>query len=411
MFEGFADGLAVLRIRDYRNFLFARFLSTLSTQMQALIVSWQVYQLTKDPLALGLVGGVEAIVFISFVTWAGHVADKSEKRRIILITQGLLLFCTLALGLLAHRPGETVYWIYALIGLTGLGRSFMWPAAFAYSELTVPREIYARAATWNSTAWEIGSIVGPAIGGFLYAWKGPAFAYAVVAALMTAAIFFSARISPRPPIATPPKDPTSGFWTGMRFVFSNQILLGAMTLDMFAVLFGGAYAVLPIFADRMGVGAQGLGWLRAAPSFGAIVMALIIASRPPFQRAGRALMLSVAFFGLFTLAFALAGQYRLYGWALAALALTGMADNISVVIRASAVQAHTPNHLRGRVSSVNGIFIGSSNELGAFESGLAAKFMGLVPSVVFGGCLTLLTVALVAWKAPKLRKLGVIHKS
>jgi hypothetical protein len=221
---------------------------------------------------------------------------------------------------------------------------------------------------------------------------------------------FSMRISPRPPITVPPKDPSAGFWTGMRFVFSNQILLGAMTLDMFAVLFGGAYAVLPIFADRMGVGAQGLGWLRAAPSLGAIAMALIIASRPPFQRAGRALMAAVAFFGLFTLAFAIAGHYRLYGWALAALALTGMADNISVVIRASAVQANTPNHLRGRVSSVNGIFIGSSNELGAFESGLAAKFMGLVPSVIFGGCMTLITVALVAWKAPKLRKLGVIHK-
>jgi MFS family permease len=411
MFEGFSDGLAVLRIRDYRNFLFARFLSTLSTQMQALIVSWQVYQMTKDPLALGLIGGVEALVFIAFVTWAGHVADRSEKRKIILLTQGLLFVCTLALGVLAYRPGETVHWIYVLIAVTGLARSFMWPAAFAYSELSVPREIYARAATWNSTAWEIGSIVGPAIGGFVYAWKGPAFAYSVVAVLMMAALFFSTIISPRPPVAVPPKDPATGFWTGMRFVFSNQILLGAMTLDMFAVLFGGAYAVLPIFADRMGVGAQGLGWLRAAPSFGAILMALIIASRPPFQRAGRTLMLAVACFGLFTLAFAIAGHYRWYGWALAALALTGMADNISVVIRASAVQAHTPNHLRGRVSSVNGIFIGSSNELGAFESGLAAKLMGLVPSVLFGGCMTLITVAIVAWKAPKLRRLGFIHKT
>ena len=276
----------------------------------------------------------------------------------------------------------------------------------------MPREIYARAATSGTPpAWEVGSVVGPATGGFVYAWRGPAFAYEVVAALMVIAILFSTLIRARPPIQGPPKDPSSGFWTGLRFVFSNQILLGSMSLDMFAVLFGGAYAVLPIFADRMGVGAMGLGWLRAAPSLGAIVMALIIASRPPFQRAGRALFFAVGAFGVFTLAFAVTGYYRLYGWSLVALALTGMVDNISVVIRASAVQANTPDHLRGRVSSVNGIFIGSSNELGAFESGFAARFMGLVPSVLFGGCMTLLTVALVAWKAPKLRRLGVVHRS
>jgi len=411
MLEGFADALAVLRIRDYRNFLFARFLATLATQMQALIVSWQVYQLTKDALALGIIGGVEAAVFISFVTWAGHVADRGEKRRIILISQGLLFLCTAGLGFLSYQSGKTVYWIYGLIALTGLGRSFLWPASFAYSEMSVPREIYGRAATLNSTAWEIGSVVGPAIGGIIYAWKGPGFAYGLVAALTLLALGFSTAISPRPAVAAPPKDPTSGFWSGVRFVFSNQILLGAMSLDMFAVLFGGAYAVLPIFADRMGVGAQGLGWLRAAPSLGAIAMAIIIASRPPFQRAGRTLFMAVAFFGIFTLAFAISGYYKWYGWTLAALALTGMADNVSVVIRASAVQAHTPNHMRGRVSSVNGIFIGSSNELGAFESGLAAKCMGLIPSVLFGGCMTLLTVAFVAWKAPQLRKLTAIHKT
>jgi len=411
MFEGFADAWAVLRIRDYRYFLLSRFLATLSTQMQALIVSWQVYQMTKDPLSLGLIGGVEAAVFIGFVTWAGHVADASEKRRIIILTQGLLLLCTGALCALARHPGETVGWIYVLVGLTGLGRSFLWPASFSYSELTVPKAIYSRAATMNSTSWEVGSIVGPAIGGFVYAARGPAFAYAVVAALMGLAIGFSLFISPRPPVERPPKDPTAGFWSGLKFVFSNQILLGAMSLDMFAVLFGGAYAVLPIFADRMGIGALGLGWLRAAPSFGSVAMGIYVASRPPFQRAGRTLFTAVTAFGLFTLAFAVTGYYNLFGWSLVMLALAGMADNISVVIRASAVQAHTPDHLRGRVSSVNGIFIGSSNELGAFESGAMAKLMGLVPSVFFGGCMTLLSVALVAWKAPKLRQLGVIHRS
>lgn len=411
MFEGFADAWAVLRIRDYRYFLLSRFLATLSTQMQGLVVSWQVYEMTKDALALGLIGGVEAAVFISFVTWAGHVADATEKRRIIILTQVLLLGCTGLLCVLARGPGTSVGWIYVLIGFTGLGRSFLWPASFAYSELTVPKAIYSRAATMNSTSWEVGSIVGPAIGGFIYASRGPAFAYAVVAALMAVAIGFSLLIGRRPPVARPPKDPTAGFWSGMKFVFSNQILLGAMSLDMFAVLFGGAYAVLPIFADHMGIGARGLGWLRAAPSFGSVAMGIFIASRPPFQRAGRTLFTAVTAFGVFTLAFAVAGSYNLFGWALAMLALSGMADNISVVIRASVVQANTPDHMRGRVSSVNGIFIGSSNELGAFESGLAAKLMGLVPSVLFGGCMTLITVALVAWKASKLRQLGVIHRA
>jgi len=405
---GFSEVRAVLSIRDYRNFLLSRVFATLAMQMQALVVSWQVYQMTKDPLALGLIGLVEAVVFIAFATWAGHYADRHEKSRIIIAMQGIILVCAAAFLGLTRWSGLSVAWLYAVVAVTGLARSFMWPASFAYSELTVPRAIYSRAASLNSTGWEVASIVGPAIGGFVYAWHGPSAAYGTVFILMAMAAFFTTRMGVKPPAVPSAETPeTCDFLTGFRFVFSNPAMLGAISLDMFAVLFGGVYAILPVFADRLGVGAKGLGWLRAAPSIGAILMAAYQAVRPPFERVGRTLFTAVALFGLFTIAFAYSTTFRV---SLFFLALCGMVDNVSVVIRASIMQAFTPDGMRGRVSSVNGIFIGSSNEIGAFESGLAAKLMGLVPSVVFGGVMTLTTVAFVAWKAPVLRRLKGLHK-
>lgn len=403
---GFAESLEVLRIRDFRYFLASRFFATLATQMQALVVSWQIYQLTKDPLALGLVGLIEAAVFILFSFWAGHFSDRREKRGIILFAQTLLLVCGLGLLILSHR-GVGVKAIYAVIALTGLARSYLWPASFSYSELTVPRAIYSRAAALNATGWEVGSILGPAMGGLVYAWKGPVTAYAFVAVLAALGILFAFMMGKRPPIIASPEMPPHDFLSGARFVFSKQVMLGAISLDMFAVLFGGAVAILPIFADMYHVGPVGLGWLRAAPSIGAILMALYQQSRPPFQQAGRTLLTAVTLFGAATIGFALSQNYWL---SLAFLAVLGAADNVSVVIRASIMQAFTPDSMRGRVSSVNGIFIGSSNEIGAFESGLAAKLMGTVPSVVFGGAMTLLTVAITFWKASELRRLGTIHK-
>jgi predicted MFS family arabinose efflux permease len=303
--------------------------------------------------------------------------------------------------------GKNIWAIYGVVALTGLARSYLWPASFSYSELTVPREIYSRAAAWNSTGWEVGSVLGPAIGGALYAWKGPAVAYALVAVLSILGIVLALPMGKRPPIIATPEQPSRDLLSGVRFVWSKQILLAAMSLDMFAVLFGGAVAILPIFADMYGVGPKGLGWLRAAPSVGAILMATYQQSRPPYQKAGRALFTVVMFFGVATIAFALSRSYWL---SLFLLSVMGCVDNVSVVIRASIMQAFTPDSMRGRVSSVNGIFIGSSNEIGAFESGLAAKLMGTVPSVLFGGCMTLLTVGLVFWMAPELRRLGPIHK-
>lgn len=406
---GFGDSRAVLAIPDYRYFLVGRFAVTLATQMQALIVSWQIYQLTKDPLALGLIGLVEAAVFFSFALWAGHFADRNEKKRIIIITQVLMLACTGALMVISRDPQVHVGWIYGVIAFTGLARSFMWPASFAYSELTVPRLIYARAAAWLSTTWEVGSVAGPALGGILYAWKGPQAGYGVVALLLVAGILSTLRMSPLPPVLKATLPDRHDLWVGVRFVFSNQIILGALTLDMFAVLFGGPYAILPIFADQiLHVGARGLGLLRAAPSVGAIGMAVYQSYRPPLERVGKTLIIAVTLFGLAMIGFALSKNFWL---SMVLLAFSGMVDNISVVVRHSVLQAFSPDHLRGRVSAVNGIFIGSSNEIGAFESGVAAKFMGTVPSVIFGGLMTLITVVAVAWKSPALRRLKTLHKA
>lgn len=403
----FAESRAVLRIHDFRYFLISRFCATLASQMQALVVSWQIYEMTHDALKLGLVGLIEAVVFILFSLWAGHFSDRREKRSIILVAQAALLVCSLALYFLSHR-GTTVWALYGVIALTGLARSFLWPASFSYSELTVPRDVYARAAAWNSTGWEVGSVVGPAIGGALYAAsKGPLAAYVAVTVLNAFGIFFALRMGKRPPVVATPEMPESDLLTGVRFVLSKRLILAAISLDMFAVLFGGALAILPIFADMYHVGPSGLGWLRASPSIGAILMAIYQQGRPPFAHAGRTLFLAVMTFGLVTIAFALSGNYWL---SLTLLALTGAVDNISVVIRASILQAYTPDHLRGRVSSVNGVFIGSSNEIGAFESGLAAKLMGAVPSVVFGGVMTLLTVGLVYLFSPDLRRLERIDR-
>ncbi len=405
---GFSESVEVLRVPGYSWFLMGRFAATIATQMQALIVSWQIYQITKDPLALGLIGLVEAVVYFSFALWAGRYVDAHEKRRIIGITQVAMLGATLVLIFVSRTSIPNLGVMYGVIAFTGLARSFMWPASFAFSELTVPRLIYSRAAAWLSTTWEVGTVAGPAIGGILYAWKGPFAGYSIVAGLLLFSVFTTFRLRPLPPVEIGPSHYQQDLWVGLRFVFSNPVLLGAMTLDMFAVLFGGPYAILPIYADQiLHVGPKGLGLLRAAPSAGAIMMAIYQAYRPPFARVGRTLLYAVALFGLTMMAFAIS---KVFWISIALLIFSGMVDNISVVVRHSILQAYTPDALRGRVSAVNGLFIGSSNEIGAFESGVAAKFMGTVPSVVFGGAMTLITVAIVALKAPQIRNLKDLHK-
>jgi len=405
------DAYAVLKVRDFRLFISFRFFMTIAIQMQSIIVGWQVYQLTKDPLSLGLIGLAEAIPFIAVALFAGHVADRYNRKKIILWfdlvfllgTCGLLLFTYFSSGMIRTIG---ILPIYIVVAISGIARAFIYPSTIAIMAQMVPRELYANSSTWNSTTWHIAAITGPAIGGLVYGFFGVKIAYLSVISFMLVSILLLSIVKK---YITPPVEESESIFqrlsSGIKFVFKNQILFGTMSLDMFAVLFGGAVAMLPIFAaEVLNVGPQGLGLLRSAPMAGAVIMSLIIAFRPPMAKAGRYLLIGVAGFGLSIILFALSKNFYL---SMGLLMLSGMFDNISVIIRATTMQLITPDEMRGRVASVNSIFIGSSNEIGSFESGVAAKLMGLIPSVIFGGGMTLLIVAITAKWAPKLRRLNL----
>jgi MFS family permease len=296
--------------------------------------------------------------------------------------------------------------IYIVVAISGIARAFIYPSTIALMAQMVPRELYANSSTWNSTTWHIAAITGPAIGGLVYGFFGVKIAYISVIFFMLISILLLSIVKKYIP---PPVEEKESLYqrlsSGIKFVFKNQVLFGTMSLDMFAVLFGGAIAMLPVFAaEVLNVGPQGLGFLRSAPMAGAVIMSLIIAYRPPLANAGRYLFIGVTGFGLSIILFALSKNFYL---SLGLLMLSGMFDNISVIIRATTMQLLTPDEMRGRVASVNSIFIGSSNEIGSFESGVAAKLLGLIPSVIFGGGMTLLIVGLTAKFAPLLRRLNL----
>jgi MFS family permease len=298
--------------------------------------------------------------------------------------------------------------IFAVVFVGGIGRSFLQPARSALSAEVVPRALYQSAVAWRSSTWQFASVVGPAMGGLLYGFAGAAVSYGVAAALVLLALLSTLPV-PRSPVRaeTAPESMSESLGTGLRFLRGQPVLLGAMTLDLFSVLFGGATALLPIFAaDILHVGPKGLGILRAAPAVGAVLMSVTLAHRPPLRHAGRALLVAVALFGLSMIGFGLSRSFLL---SLALLAISGMVDNVSVVVRSTLLQVMTPDHLLGRVSALNGIFIGSSNEIGEFESGVAARLLGVVPAVVLGGVATLAVVAITAWRIPSLRKLREIR--
>lgn len=405
------DPYASLRLSDFRWFIYSLLAMTVATQIQAVVVSWQIYELTHDPLSLGLIGLAEAVPFIGFALFAGHVADRQSRIRISLLALVVLLGCSLTLlGFTLGRGIITsgrVWPIYAVIFLSGIARSFLQPARSALGAELVPRELYPNAVTWRSSTWQLAEVVGPAIGGLVYGFGSARVAYAVDAGLMGVGVLSLARI--RQARARVPSGDSflQSLATGIRFVRSQPVVLGALTLDLFSVLFGGAVALLPVFAaEILRVGPQGLGLLRAAPAVGAVLMSLVMAHRPPLRRAGRTLLVSVALFGLCMIGFGLSRDFYL---SLGLLAASGMVDTVSVVVRSTLLQVMTPDHLLGRVASVNAIFIGSSNELGAFESGVAARLLGVVPSVVLGGGATLLVVAVTALKVPELRRLREIR--
>lgn len=403
------DAYAAIKIKDYRRFISARFLLTFAIHMQSVIVGWQIYELTHDALSLGLIGLSEAIPFISIALFAGHVADTFNRKKIILITNLVYAICAVALLLISTQLHHALINygtmpIYIIIFITGIARGFMSPAGTAFSAQLIPRELYGNASTWNSMVWHTAEISGPAVGGLVYGFFGIGYAYTIVTIFSFTALYFYSMIENKSmPVRQEKEDIKQSLTAGLKFVFNNQIILGSISLDMFAVFFGGAVSVLPIFADQiLHVGAKGLGFLRAAPAVGSLLMSFYLAHNPPFKKAGRNLLVCVAGFGLSIIAFALSRNFYLV---LFVLFLSGAFDNVSVIIRHTIIQMYTPDEMRGRVASVNGIFIGSSNELGSFESGVAAKLLGLVPSVIFGGSMTLAVVGVTSFTAPKLRKL------
>lgn len=406
------DPYAALRIPNFRRFIASLLAMTMATQIQAVVVAWQIYELTRDPLSLGLIGLAEAVPFIGCALFAGHLADRSDRLRISVASLIVLLVCSLSLLAFTLRPGVIttgrVWPIYLVIFCSGIARSFLQPARSALGAELVPRALYPNAVTWRSSTWQLAEVVGPAIGGLVYGFGSARAAYGLDAALMGVGVISLGWMQHSRQRSAPSGESfLESLATGLRFVKSQPVVLGALTLDLFSVLFGGAVALLPVFAaEILHVGPEGLGILRAAPAVGAVVMSLVLAHRPPLRRAGHTLLLSVALFGLCMIGFGLSRNFLL---STSLLAVSGMADTVSVVVRSTLLQVMTPDHLLGRVASVNAIFIGSSNELGAFESGTAARLIGTIPSVVLGGLATLLVVGITALKVPSLRRLREIQ--
>lgn len=382
-----------------------RILIVLAYQMMAVVVGWHVYELTHDTLALGLIGVAEIIPYFSCTLFAGYAVDH-YSRRLFGVLASLMVFLS-ALTLTAVSAGWTggnpLYWLYGAIAFNGVARAFISPSYSSLFAIILPREHYGRASAIGSSAFQLGLVIGPALGGILVGWAGKMAGYSAASLLSlgaTAAMLLLRVKEPPPAESTPVFKSIAG---GVRFVFSNQIILGALSLDMFAVLFGGAVALLPAFIqDVFHYGPEGLGILRGAPAIGAMITALFLTRHPINLHAGRWLLGAVAGFGLCIITFALSTNIWLAG---TLLILSGVCDGVSVVMRTTIMQLVTPDAMRGRVSAISGIFIGSSNELGAFESGIAARLMGLVPSVIFGGVMTLAVVSATARLAPKLRRL------
>ncbi len=402
-----------MQVRDFRLFILARLFVTLAIMIQAVVVGWQVYEITHDPLSLGLIGLAEAIPAIAVSLYAGHLADIVERKKIILLCVITLMFCSAALFYFTLDIGSIILQngalpIYVVIFVSGIARGFLSPANFSFMPQLINRELYQNAITWNSTIWETAAVAGPMLGGLVYGFSNITIAYFVDLSLMVLGFFcyFFIPNRPLPPITT-----EQGTWekikAGIKFVFKNQIILSAISLDLFAVLFGGAVALLPIFADEiLHVGKIGLGFLRSAPSIGAVLTAVYMTHNPIQKNMGKILLWCVAGFGFCMIGF---GFSTIFWLSMALLIISGVFDCVSVIVRGMLIHTLTPENMKGRVAAVNSIFVGSSNEIGSFESGVAAKLIGVVPSVVFGGCMTIGVVATTAWKAVKLRRLDKIE--
>ncbi len=399
-----------LRYREFKSYLVMRLAMILALNMQMTIISYMVYRLTKDELSLGMLGLWEVIPAIGFSLISGHYVDQREKRNTLLICFIAYLFLSLffvvlSFGSLHRELGvNTVVWlIYAGVFVGGAIRAFLSPATFALMGLIIPKKHYANASVWSSTAWHTGAVIGPLIAGTLIALSGFEISLGIVFVIEVISLIALLRI-PKQIVHSTGKEPIlKSLGEGLKFVFNSQAVLVALSLDMFAVLFGGAVALLPVYADDiLKVGEVGFGWLRAAPAIGSIIMSLFLFVIPLKTKAGIKLLLSIAGFGITTIIFGISTNFIL---SFAILMAGGMFDQISVIIRGTILQLYTPDNMRGRVAAVNTMFISSSNELGALESGITAKWMGTVPAVVFGGVMTLVVVGVTYLKAPILKTL------
>jgi MFS family permease len=399
------DAYAALRLRDFRLRVIGRFVAILGELMVQVAIGWELYQRTGDALALGLIGLVQIIPVFLLALPAGYIIDRYNRKRVLLRSLLLMAVAVLMLGMVSTAQGSLVL-VYLALALMGVAQAFWGPSDGALIPLLVPPPLYRNATTWSSSSWQLASITGPALGGAIIAATNsatPVYFLAAGGFLFYACLMLFVRPTPQI-FSEQAETPMHALRTGIRFLRSNRLILSAITLDMFAVLLGGAVFLLPIFAeDILHVDAIGLGWLRAGPSIGAIIASLAIANMPPFQRAGQTLLWAVAGFGVATLVFGISTNFWL---SFVMLVLLGGLDGVSVVIRGTLLLTQTPDEMRGRVSAVNSIFIGASNELGGFESGVAAWLLGPVGAVVFGGIGTLLVVAAVAWWSPELRRLA-----
>jgi len=407
------DPYAALRFKEFNTFLLLRFAMVFAWSMQFIVIEWQVYSLTKDPLSLGIIGLMEIIPAIVMALFAGHIVDQNEKKSLLL--KCILGFSVISFGLFlltwptivsGYSSKMILYGIYFMVFLGGIVRSFLGPTIFSLLSLIVPKKVYPNAATWSSSVWQIASVVGPAVAGFSITLIGVHWSMCSVFACSIFALIALTQIGTKPILNPKIGEPImESLKEGVKFVFNNKTILGALSLDMVAVLFGGAVALLPIFAqDILKVGPEGFGVLRAAPAIGSFLTLIVSAYVPMNKNAGLKLLGAIFAFGLCIITF---GLSTIFALSVFALFLSGAVDGISVVIRQTILQLKTPDHMRGRVSAVNSIFVGSSNELGAFESGLTAKLMGTVTSVVFGGSMTLLIVLGTGIFSPSFRKLDL----
>ena len=403
---------AALRYTEFRMYIIARFFFIMVLTMQATLISWEVFAITKDPFSIGLIGLVEFIPAVIMAIYSGYIIDKSDKKKLLhlslagnLLLTILFAYITSEHALAIFNKSAVLICIYMIAFLTGIARAFSGPTSFALVSMLVPKQKLPNATSWHSSSWQIAAVSGPAVGGLLYGEKGITFAFIIMIIMLSFAVLVLFFIKPKPPVAILKKEPMlKSIQEGFRFVWHSKEILGVLSLDLFAVFFGGATALLPYFSDQiLKTGPEGLGILRSAPGIGAIMVMLIINFIPMKKQQGKIMLLCVGGFGLMMIVFGLSTFFWI---SFAALLISGILDGISVIVRSTVLQLKTPEAMKGRVSSLNSIFIISSNELGAFESGFASRLMGVVPAVVFGGIMTISVVAYNWVKNPTIKRLS-----